>query len=502
MEGRTALQVGGGAALAAAAALGCCATAGRGGDDASAAVIAEVADADAAGAAAAAVGVPQRSPCGATTTLIGGPFNGVDQWLGGELSADGMIFGVPGTAKSVLKVDPSTDEVCEVGVDVLGLRRDASSGRWTGQGKSKGAIKRGQFKWLRGARAANGDIFGIPCNANTVLRISGASGEVSTIGDPALLGGHWKWHGGVLAANGNLYGCPCNAERILKIVPKTGEVSLVRGPPFRGKQKWYGSLLGGDGCMYCIPNCADAVLKFDPATESSTLLRASPQPLELGGWKWHGAAVGGDGNIYAVPAHAERVLKIVVGSGEVRQIGAKLPAGKYKWGGATRGANGDVWCFPSDTGRCLRIAMIGNPIQLGDSDEGRSGGGKALVTSEADQVSLVGASFPGKNKWQNGFLGRDGAIYGLPCNAERVLRIDSVRGAVTTLGGPWPGEEKWEGGVMAREGAIYAVPQQSKHVLKIVPGPPDGATRVSVGGGSVSGMPALGGGGGGGSSMA
>ena len=68
MEGRTALQVGGGAALAAAAALGCCATAGRGGDDGSAAVIAEVADADAAGEAAAAVGpaaaLAWRPSCG------------------------------------------------------------------------------------------------------------------------------------------------------------------------------------------------------------------------------------------------------------------------------------------------------------------------------------------------------------------------------------------------------------------------------------------------------
>ena len=48
---------------------------------------------------------------------------------------------------------------------------------------------------------------------------------------------------------------------------------------------------------------------------------------------------------------------------------------------------------------------------------------------EDEQVSLIGPEFKGKNKWQNGFLGRDNAVYGLPCNAETVLRIseDDVR---------------------------------------------------------------------------
>jgi hypothetical protein len=174
------------------------------------------------------------STYGASVELIGGPFYGEDMWLGGELGADGNIYGVPGTAKTVVKIDPRTDVVSEVGNLVV----------------VPGAIRGNRFKWLRGARAANGDMFGIPCNANKVLRIS-TRGEVDMIGDPELLSGHWKWHGGVLHANGNLYGCPCNSERVLKIDPRTAEVSLVGGP-FPGKQKWYGSLIGGDGCMYLL----------------------------------------------------------------------------------------------------------------------------------------------------------------------------------------------------------------------------------------------------------
>ena len=130
-----------------------------------------------------------------------------------------------------------------------------------------------------------------------------------------------------------------------------------------------------------------------------------------------------------MPAHGRQVLKIVVGKDEVRPIGMILPEGNYKWGGATKAANGDVVCFPSDTGRTLRINC-------------------APGVPEDEQVSLIGPSYPGKNKWQNGFLGRDGAVYGLPCDADAVIRI-SAEMEVTTIGltggGSFgEGNEKWE----------------------------------------------------------
>ena len=55
--------------------------------------------------------------------------------IGGELAADGNIYGVPGTAKSVVKIDPRTDVVSEVGDLVV----------------VPGAIRGNRFKWLRGA---------------------------------------------------------------------------------------------------------------------------------------------------------------------------------------------------------------------------------------------------------------------------------------------------------------------------------------------------------------
>jgi hypothetical protein len=368
----------------------------------------------------------------AKAVLIGDEdITGGDKWLGGELGADGIIYGVAGSAKTILKIDPATDTVSLVGHCVKGVPCSQ---------------KKGRFKWLRGARAENGDTYGVPSNADCVLRIS-KEGEVSTFGDRNLLEGYWKWHGGVLAPNGNLYSCPCNSDRVLKIVPETLQLSLV-GEPHTGKNKWYGALLGHDGCMYCVPNCSEHVLRFDTATETTELLGELPG----GGWKWHGGAIGGDGNIYCVPAHATSILKICVGTGEVKQIGEGLPATKYKWGGACANARGELLFFPSDTGRVLKL----DPW--------------------TEEVTMIGPVFEGKNKWQNGFLGTDLAVYGLPCNAQAVLRI-SNDDEVTTVGGPWEGAEKWEGGVAVPDEttglakAIYGIPQQAGRVLKIVPGP-------------------------------
>ena len=39
------------------------------------------------------------------------PLSGADKWLGGVLGSDGCVYGVPGHARSVLRIDPTTDTV-------------------------------------------------------------------------------------------------------------------------------------------------------------------------------------------------------------------------------------------------------------------------------------------------------------------------------------------------------------------------------------------------------
>lgn len=85
------------------------------------------------------------------------------------------------------------------------------------------------------------------------------------------------------------------------------------------------------------------------------------------------------------------------------------------------------------------------------------------------------------NKWQNGFLSNvDGAIYAIPLKAQTVLRIATKRREdmdannisepeVSTIGGPFTGLNKWEGGVLARNGSMYCMPLNCKAVLKVSP---------------------------------
>eukprot|EP00746_Dinoflagellata_sp_MGD_P051253 gnl/MRDRNA2_/MRDRNA2_22843_c0_seq1.p1 gnl/MRDRNA2_/MRDRNA2_22843_c0~~gnl/MRDRNA2_/MRDRNA2_22843_c0_seq1.p1 ORF type:complete len:322 (+),score=68.95 gnl/MRDRNA2_/MRDRNA2_22843_c0_seq1:140-967(+) len=266
--------------------------------------------------------------------------------------------------------------------------------------------------------------------------------------------GEWKWHGGVLAADGCIYGIPSNGQRVLKINTRTDEVTTI-GEQLQGSQKWYGGLLGCDGCIYGIPQCADAVLKINPFTQEVTTIGTLP----LGGWKWHGGVVGSDECIYGLPANADTVLKIIPRTGEVKTIGWPIKGGKRREHGKYEGkykylggilVDDVIFAFPGDADFVLKI-------QCG-----------------TDRVSAIGRSFEDIprcfNKWQNGVLGRDGFVYGIPLNAEHVLRIDPRSDEVTIFGDVLKGNNKWEGAVLANDGNIYCMPMTgSKRVLKIVP---------------------------------
>ena len=115
---------------------------------------------------------------------------------------------MPGSAKRVLRIDPATGATSLVG---------DCRGDFVGN-----ALKGKQFKWLR-CVAARGAIYGVPCNAHHVLKLTPSTGAVEamkTYAGPdgrarpnAALLGTWKYHGAVLAPNGDVYCIPSNAAR-------------------------------------------------------------------------------------------------------------------------------------------------------------------------------------------------------------------------------------------------------------------------------------------------
>ena len=404
------------------------------------------------GSAAVAHAFPaiSRSPDSRDTrlALLGGPLAGREKYLGGALGFDGMIYAIPGFARRVLRIDPSTGAVEYVGPD----------------------FSNAPFKWLRSVQCPRtGAIYGLPCHHDAVLKIvpSRVVGPDGTFGAPAVslvgLGacgtGEWKYHGGVLSPDDGCFYCiPQFAERVLKIDPRTDACELI-GASFPGRNKWYGGLLGSDDRIYGVPQNASGVLRIDP--------RNAANPCEVfgsfpeGGWKWHGGTVGPQGEIYGIPAHADSVLKIVPGDvPALSEIGPKLRTGKhrtdgkYKFLGGVLGKDDCVYFIPSDSDRVVRVECATETVRE--------------VGASLEHEKIV------QNKWQNGFIGEDGVIWGIPLKAETVLTI--VPGArpgddpeVRTVGGPFGGLNKWEGGVMSACGKMYCMPLNHKRVLEIDP---------------------------------
>ncbi|CAD7928562.1 unnamed protein product [Amoebophrya sp. A120] len=430
------------------------------------------------------------------------PLRGKEKFLGGSLGADNCIYGIPGHAKQVLKIDPDTGET-----SLLGGPFD------------------GEFKWLRGVLASDGCVYGIPSHGESVLRIFTSKtnqhreryNEVEQLyPDSGPMKGIWKWHGGILGQDGNIYGVPCNADQVLKIdIQKNGEITMFGDKDLltQDAAKWYGGQMALDGSMYAIPQNSSRVLRICPKTESVSLIGPD---LGKSGWKWHGGNFSSaDGCIYGIPNNNDTVLRIDPQTLSVCEIGANIPGGrhrddgKYKFlGGVTDGA-GNVYCIAGDADRVLKIEISQRKGASSSSQapavadqahtsptENKGNVDQPWVTILSQHefaenntivtLKLVGESLHEKcgkkvqNKWQNGFFSKkDGCIYGIPLKAETMLRICTVtdQTSVVQIPDPCPGasfvregNNKWEGGVFGADGSVYCMPLLCKYVLRLVPG--------------------------------
>lgn len=376
-------------------------------------------------------------------------------YSGAQTGCDSNIYCIPSQATRVLKINTITHEL-----------------------QSIGPTLNGTYKWAKGV--TTGDvIYGLPCHADTVLRIHVPTGDISTITipyDESYPGKQasvqrrmtWKYQCGALSPmDGCIYAIPQSAAHVLKINPITDTCEfLVHGStpgaePGRSKRsKWNDCVLGVDGALYGIPNNHTSVLRIDPSSADIVTLHG----CFSGTNKWDGGVASSDGTIVCVPANSDTVLCIVPGkrpelyeieNNDVIQTGRHRSDNKCKYSGATMGQDGTVYCFPNGAEYVLQIDTTTKNVQQV---------GPNMV--DANMECVV------HNKWKNGQCCGDNRVYAIPHSSESVLQMDTGTHAtpkVTT----WPlpsackGVAKWEGATVTSSGVMYGIPSNHKAILRI-----------------------------------
>ena len=315
---------------------------------------------------------------------------------------------------------------------------------------------------IMGVEYPSGVCIAIPCNAKSILRINPHTNEVVTFGEDVLNSVEkWSYHGGDLASDGFIYAIPANAAQVLKIDPRKMICTFI-GPTFIGVQKWYGGLLASNGCIYGIPQNSSGCLKINPKSGDVSIVGEGTLPS--GKYMWHGGLTTHDKRyIYGFPNHADRVLKLdtnddtisLIGDASILSSGRhRFPQdGKYKYLGGAIMSSGKAFLFPCEAERVL------------------------MIDTRNDQIRCVGPYLlEGENKYQNGFCCSN-EVYGIPQRARGVLRIsldekskEGVRIEVLDCGENIRlYKDKFEGGVLGKDGCIYCMPLICKDVVKIVP---------------------------------
>ena len=367
------------------------------------------------------------------------------KFLGGSQTARGDIYAMPSHSSTVLHIDPTAKS------RPTKVRRI----------RPTEPFDETKFKWLRAVRAPDSStIIGLPCWANSILKIDTSTNSVTTFGAAALesllasppSSTRWNWHGGQVSVNGYVYAVPANAERVLKVHPFHETVELV-GPRFVGSSKWYGGILDKSNNIWCVPYGHDRVLKITPGLngEEDDIREVGPVHENVSNqgnanYGWHGGVHCPETDcIYAFPAHGSSVLKIRCGEDAVETVGEGLFGNEeYKWLGGCVDERGCVWGVPSDTETLLRI------------QPSKAAGGEDVVEL-VDTRGLL--SDIGKNRFQ-GAVAFEDSIFAIPSDAPFIIKCDIHTLQVTKIDGlSYPRvKDKFQGGFVHGD-KLFFVPE-------------------------------------------
>jgi hypothetical protein len=322
------------------------------------------------------------------TTLVGNEIEGREKWHSSVRGADDCIYGIPGSARRVVKFNPVDNSLTEIGPDL------------------------GEYgaKWYSGVLANNGCIYCIPCGfdeSNQILKIDSINGTVTLLDVKLPETCPGSWISGALAIDGCIYFMPSNAKHILKLNPDNDSVASVGDHLGDVYGKYGGTVVGKDNCLYGIPGSSKRIVRFNLVDQSISFVGDEAR----GCFNCIGnGALGRDGCIYVLTHSGRRVLKIDVINNNYDSIVLEAVWQSQIFGlvSAILGNDGCIYWPPCEINHTLKFGpetKIGSLVRVGDDF-----GGETSIT-----------------KWMSGSAGPNGAIYCIPYCASRVLVIDPLK---------------------------------------------------------------------------
>jgi hypothetical protein len=267
------------------------------------------------------------------TTLIGGDqIQGNSKWNDFVDGGDGFFYGIPSSARRVVKFNPLDKSLTEIGPE-FGNRG---------------------CKWMCGVLANTGSIYCAPFFAEHILKIDTINVTVETLDDVELPEtGSYLWASGALAADNNIYYMPACARRIMKLNPDNDSLFSVGDDLGIGRYKYFGTVVGSDDYLYGIPQDATRIVKFDPSNPdtTSTVGEEADEDFDC----TRNCVLAGDGDINAANSSGQ-VLKIDTTINNFSWIGDPLYSGILQgWGDPIVGADKCIYWPPNSDNRVLKF---------------------------------------------------------------------------------------------------------------------------------------------------
>ena len=306
---------------------------------------------------------------------------GYNKWKGSLAAPNGSIYGIPESARQVVKFNPVDKSITYIGPDFGG-----------------------RSKWISGAITENGVIYCAPWDEDRgILKIDTNTDTVTEL-DVDLLPerGYGAWESCAAALDGCIYFMPADARRIMKLDPNNNDAMSSVGDDLgrtHGGRKYGGTVVGIDGCVHGIPRKTKRIVKYDPINDITSFIG---EKADKDFWCEENGALGRDGCIYAVTIYG-RVLQIDTTNNSHGFVGNIIDSDERGWGDAILGIDGCIYWPPFTAMRTLKYDPHSN------------------------QTSLVGDGFGRYGcKWTSGALAADGVIYCIPRNANQILAIDPL----------------------------------------------------------------------------